>query len=103
MRSNSKLTPDQKIVRKEMLAALPPRYEMAMGYGVTVLCIPDGNVTRIYSSVACSNEVKIRRKVGEYHALRRWYIHTDGAFMLPGLWGAQEVLESFGLEEPKEF
>ena len=103
MISNSKLTPDQKAVRKEMMACLPDRYEMAMGYGVTVLCIPDGNVTRIYSSVAGPDEVKIRRKVGEFHALRRWWQDDGSSFMLPGLWGAQEVLEAFGLEEPKKF
>jgi hypothetical protein len=103
MCSNSKLTPDQKALRKELLDALPERYEMARGYGVTVLCIPDGNITRIYSSVACSDEKKIRRKVGEFHALRRWWKDDDSGFILPGLWGAQEVLEAFGLEERMEF
>lgn len=103
MSSNTKLTREQKALRKEMMSHLPPRYEMAMGSGVTVLCIPDGNITRIYSSVACSDEVKIRRKVGEFHALRRWWLDVGSSFMLPGLWGAQEVLEAFELEERMEF
>jgi hypothetical protein len=103
MRSNSKLTAEEKVSRKELLDALPSRYEMAMGCGVTVLCIPDGNVTRIYSSVACSDEKKIRRKVGEFHALMRWWEDVNGSFILPGLWGAQEVLEAFDLEERMEF
>jgi len=98
MASNSKLTPDQKADRKALLANLPINSTMATSVcGVTILAVPDGNVTRFYSSVSSPDEVKIRRKVGEYWALERWLCGMDG-FFLPGLWTAEEVLRPFVFE-----
>jgi hypothetical protein len=94
MASNSKLNPDQKAARKAWLADLPINSTMiTSGCGITILAVPDGNVTRFYSSVSSPDEVKIRRKVGEYHALARWSDGMGDGFFLPGSWTAEEMLE----------
>ncbi len=96
MASNSKLNPDQKRQRKARLEALPTNSTMATSVcGVTILAVPEGNVTRFYSSVSSLDEKKIRRKVGEYWALERWHYGMDGFFM-PGLWTADEMLRPHG-------
>ena len=94
MSSNSKLNPDQKAERKAWLADLPLDATMITSVcGVTVLAVPDGNVTRFYSSVSSPDEVKVRRKVGEYWALYRWAGGLGDGFMMPGSWTAEEMLE----------
>lgn len=97
MTSNSKLTESQKQARKSWLATLPRGSTIYTSQGVTVLCVPDGSVTRVYSSVASSHEKKIRVKVGEFYALQRWA--SDGGFILPGYWPACEVLVDLGFME----
>lgn len=93
MASNSKLTPAQKADRKDMIAALPDGSSMSLSLtGVTFLVVPFGAVDRVYTSVASPDEVKIRRKVGEYHALMRWAQGQDG-FALPGGWDADMLAE----------
>ncbi len=93
MASNSKLSPNQKADRKAWLADLPLDATMVTSVcGVTILAVPDGNVTRFYSSVSSPDEKKIRRKVGEYWALERWQYGRDG-FLMPGSWTAEEMLE----------
>ncbi len=106
MSSNSKLNPDQKCERKAWLADLPKGATIeTTSCGVTVLAVPDGVVTRLYSSVSSGDEKKIRRKVGEYWALSRWAAdvwlrengHNPPGFFLPGRWTAGEVLAYLGL------
>ena len=93
MASNSKLNPDQKADRKAWLADLPPNATMVTSVcGVTILAVPDGNVTRFYSSVSSPDERKVRRKVGEYWVLYRRATDQDG-FLMPGSWTADEMLE----------
>jgi hypothetical protein len=93
MASNSKLSPNQKADRKAWMADLPLDATMITSVcGVTVLAVPDGNVTRFYSSVSSPDEVKVRRKVGEYWALYRREWGQDG-FLMPGSWTAEEMLE----------
>jgi hypothetical protein len=93
MASNSKLNPDQKAERKAWLADLPLDATMITSVcGVTILAVPEGNVTRFYSSVSSPDERKVRRKVGEYWALARWHYAMDG-FLMPGSWTAEEMLE----------
>lgn len=83
MASNSKLTKEQKTARKDMLAVLPKGSSMALSMtGITVLIVPDGAVDRVFTSVASPDEVKIRRKVGEFHALCRWF-DDKGGFVMP--------------------
>ena len=97
MESNSKLTPAQKAERKEMLANLPRGSTIGNdGERFTVLCVPDGAVTRVFSSVMGDDETKFRRKVGEYHALLR-YRNGDGGMILPGNdWSATDVIHTLG-------
>lgn len=92
MASNSKLSSVQKINRKDWLAELPDGSTFATDGELTFLAVPDGSVTRVFSSVASSDEVKYRRKVGEYHALSRRDC-GDSGLMLPGFWTATEVLD----------
>ena len=99
MASNSKLNPAQKADRKAWLEALPPDATMITSVcGVTILAVPDGNVTRFYSSVSSMDEKKIRRKVGEYWALDRWIGGLADGFFMPGLWTADEMLRPFGFD-----
>ena len=107
MASNTKLTSDQKCERKALMAQLPKGATIGTTTcGVTVLAVPDGVVTRFYSSVSSADEKKIRRKVGEYWALSRWDAdiwhrengHNPAGFFLPGSWTAEEMLEWMGFE-----
>lgn len=91
MSSNSKLTPEQKQTLKMWKALLPKDATLKALGRMTVLCVPGGNVTHVYSSVASRDEKKIRRKVGEFYALQRWTCQPG--FILPGWWDAHEVLE----------
>lgn len=95
-KSNSKLTPQQKQTLLSMrrdfvreggtLASLAP---------MTVACMPTGtNTAEISTAIASPNEKKFRRKVGEYHALMRYY---DGRTVsVPKGYGALGYAESLG-------
>lgn len=98
MSSNSKLTPEQKQTLKTWKAMLPKDASLKALGRMTVLCVPGGNVTHVYSSVASPDEKKIRPKVGEFYVIWRW-MFCESTFMLPGLWYVQEVLEAFGFDE----
>lgn len=94
MISNSKITKAQKQELKEWKQRLPKGSSIANdGLCLTVICIPDGAVTRVASSVCSDGEQKFRRKVGEYMALSRWY-YDGSAMVLPGSQHALDVVES---------
>ena len=95
MISNSKLDALQKADRKTMLANLPKCSSIVSCENMTILAVPDGSVTRIFSSVMSEDEQKFRRKVGEFHALMRFDRDPEGGMLLPGIWTAHEVLEVF--------
>jgi hypothetical protein len=72
--SNSKLTPEQRKQRKLWISELPPGSSFAVSEdAMTVLCVPEGNVVSIATCIMGANEQKFRRKVGEYHALARYF------------------------------
>jgi hypothetical protein len=93
--SNSKLCAHAKIMRKEMIRNLPRDATFAHDEKTTFLSVPDGKVTRVFSSVMSDDEIKFRRKVGEYHALLRFYRDADGGLILPGFWTATMVCDLF--------
>ena len=94
MFSNSKLSAMQKDERKEMLCNLPRDATFATNEGdITILAVPDGSVTRIFSAVMSTDETKFRRKVGEYNALMRFFNDASGGMILPGFWTATEVMD----------
>lgn len=95
MSSNSKLTPEQKADRKAWLAALPRGSEMSLTPdGVTVLIVPNGATNRMVTAICSPDEVKTRRKVGQYHALVR---HFDGlAIPVPASFDIFNACEPFG-------
>lgn len=96
MTSNSKLSKIEKQVRKDMIAALPAGSSMALSDAdVTFLVVPMGAVDRVYTSVASPDETKVRRKVGEYHALMRWNLGMDGFALPAGQWDAQSLADMF--------
>lgn len=95
MFSNSKLTAEQKETRKNLMVALPRGSEMALTPdGVTVLIVPNGSTNLMATAVASPDEVKIRRKVGQYHALLRWA--DDRAIPVPALFDIGMACEPFG-------
>lgn len=72
--SNSKLTSGQKIIRKELISVFPdvqvfsfPDMKVTVGIRPTV-----GDMAEFAISIASRNEVKFRRKVGEYAMLNRF-------------------------------
>lgn len=75
MISNSKLTKEQKETRKVHKAALVTQggaIVTSSDGSVTLAFVPEFHGSRMLAvgvSVASPNEQKIRRKVGEYHAL----------------------------------
>lgn len=89
MFSNSKLTADQKSLRKALINMLPAGSALALSAtGVTFLTIPQGAVNHVYSAVASPDEKKIRRKVGEYHALARWDDANPSTVVVPSFMDA---------------
>jgi hypothetical protein len=72
MASNTKLTRAQKDELKEFKAIMPKNMAFATVGRLTVLVEVDSNVVRFASAVASLDEVKVRRKVGEYCAMQRW-------------------------------
>lgn len=91
MSKGSKLTKIGKAERKGMLKQLPRGSEFCLSGSVTILTVPDGSVTRVFSSVAAEDEPKLRRKVGEYYALLRHDRDPCGGLVLPGKWHADDV------------
>jgi hypothetical protein len=75
--SNSKLSREQKAERKAMLADLADAGGTLATVGrFTVAISPEGKglrMARMSVAVASPDEQKIRRKVGEFHALTRLY------------------------------
>ena len=92
MLSNSKLDSNQKIQRKVMLRAVPDGSSIYSAGVLTLLCIPSGSVTEVFSSVMSPDEKKFRPKVGEYHALCRYFDGHSG-MLLPGEWDADTLVE----------
>ena len=93
MVSNSKLSKAQKGVRKAIMGMLPKGASIGHGDDITILCVPDGKNTRVYSSVFSADELKFRPKVGEFHALSRWNVDGEKVgLLLPGLWTAKQFL-----------
>jgi hypothetical protein len=72
MASNTKLTRAQKNELKAFKAIMPKNMAFGTGFGITVLLEVDTSVVRFASSVASMEELKWRRKVGEYNAMQRW-------------------------------
>lgn len=97
MSSNSKLTSKQKNYRKGLIKYFRDTFhdfEIAQYEGVTVAKFsefPGARMARVAFSFASPDEQKIRRKVGEYHALMRLY--REEYVMLPNNLSAQEFAE----------
>lgn len=68
--SNTKLTKIENTERKEMKAEFLADGGYLFSHGrVTLAAMPMGNTFRVAVSIASPDEQKIRRKVGEYHAM----------------------------------
>lgn len=78
--SNSKLTADQK---NELAAfkALNPDVVFVDNGNVTLAYTDDGKIVRFASSIMSTDEVKFRRKVGQYKAAHRF--ENENIAMLP--------------------
>lgn len=95
MPSNSKLTPEQKTFRKELMAQLPAGSQFAVSEsGATYLTVPDGQFNMLTSAFMSPDETKFRRKVGEYHALMRW---AEGfTALVPRSFEAEDMVSAAG-------
>ncbi len=97
MPSNSKLTKAQKQALRTLRAYfLADGGQLASLAPMTVAYMPTGtNTAEISTSIASPNEKKFRRKVGEYHALMRYFV--DGRTVsVPKGYGALGYAESLG-------
>lgn len=81
MASNTKLTRAQKEQLKAFKAIMPKNMAFATVGRVTVLAEVDTNVVRFSTAVASPDEVKVRRKVGEYCAVERF--QNGGTALMP--------------------
>lgn len=92
--SNSKLSREQNLNRKSLkreLLALGGSIGL-FGQGVTVCQLPEfegSKMSLVSISIASEDEIKTRRKVGEYHALQRMfnsgeYIKVKTEYFDPG-------------------
>lgn len=74
MASNTKLTDFQKFELMDFKdRARDEGVTLAHNGQTTTAFLPLGNTVKFALSVASPDEVKFRRKVGEYHALERFY------------------------------
>lgn len=74
MASNTKLTDSQKSeLRNFKNCTKCEGITLAHNGQTTMAFLPRGNTVEFALSVASPDEVKFRRKVGEYHALDRFY------------------------------
>jgi hypothetical protein len=74
MASNSKLTPLQKMDLKDLkFAAKAQDIQLAHNGQTTVAYQNKGNTVELALSVTSPDETKFRRKVGEFHALERFF------------------------------
>ena len=98
MSSNSKLTPEQKISRKVMLRAVVNRGGRVYSDGRVTLClIPEfagSRMMRVSVSVISPDELKFRRKVGEYHALSRMFDRAE-FIIIPSWFNDEDEDECF--------
>lgn len=98
MTANTKLTREQKDQRIEWLCELKfSSGEIANAGMFTVAKLPDfeGSKMAHFSVSVCSEtEQKFRRKVGEYHALRRLMEFNGEWITLPASISAQELANS---------
>lgn len=96
MSANTKLTAEQKVDRKEWLKEL---HEYGGDIGqmapFTVAKVPEfeGSKMACFSVAVCSNEEqRFRRKVGEYHALRK--MNNYKFITLPAIITAQDLADT---------
>lgn len=87
MASNSKLNPAQKESLRDFKDDLTRNMAFGQSGRVTVLAQITGSVVKFSTAVASPDEKKIRSKVGQYHAARRWM--QDMVAMMP-------VIKSYG-------
>lgn len=92
MASNTKLTKAQKAELREFkLNYMTDNMAFATCGPVTVLVQVTGNVVHFATSVSSPDEVKFRRKVGEYCAMERLLARQTAFMPNPGDISAQEA------------
>lgn len=100
--SNSKLTPEQKDTRKRWLNDLEYfNGEIATAGYFTVAKIPLFNGSRMANfsvSKRSLDEQKFRRKVGEYHALRKLLAYPNENILLPNEFSAMDFAQMLNSE-----
>lgn len=78
MNSNTKLTPDQKFILKDLKKEARDNGINWANNGETTIAFKRmGNTVRFSTSVSSPDETKFRRKVGEYYALIRLMDHDN--------------------------
>ena len=81
--SNTKLTKEQKTMRKFFLEALQEQNGEIFSFpenNCTIVVIPEftnSNMLRVSVSYSSDNEQKFRRKVGEYYALEKMFGNSE--------------------------
>lgn len=79
MNSNTKLNSLQKSVLKDMkIEALEKGIQWADNEETTIAFVLKGNTIQFAISVTSPDEIKFRRKVGQYHAISR--LMWDGEY-----------------------
>jgi hypothetical protein len=95
--SNSKLSHEQKIFRKAALSDLRDcGGHIFTSNRVTVAIMPEfagSKMARMSVSIASENEQKLRRKVGEFHALER--LHNLESVPVPSYLDTRDMAEMF--------
>ena len=100
MTSNSKLTPEQNAERKELkFAAFAQGIALAHNGKTTIAFKHKGNTVELALSVASPDEVKFRRKVGEFFALCKFF---DGATITMSKWDFDYMLDYMELYSKQE-
>lgn len=75
MQANTKLTPEQKAIFKELREVMENKNVRVVNLDnkTTMAFLPKGNTVEFALSVMAPTEKKFRRKVGEFYAMQKFY------------------------------
>ena len=100
MTSNSKISKSQKAELKEFKQQNPDVAFAQFGHTTVLVNRTGATMGEFTASVASRDEQKLRRKVGEYHAMSRFQYGTAQPIFL-GSWCTDQMAESlaYSLDE----
>jgi hypothetical protein len=97
MASNSKLNSAQKTALKHFKAKMSENMAFASNGRLTLLVRVMPNCVHISTALASPDEIKIRKKVGQFYVTKRMFNESYVVVPFPDVWdyGAETIAEHF--------